>query len=196
MTTTAERGRAGEGDGEEIEDKWKSCRFFLVGNIPAKFRSADLRAVFSQFVEKEYFLCFHYRHRPEQLQPQQSQRDHVTSITKSQAQYETAETSLTTDTATDINSIHSQPVAQPRSQEGVAKTKCCVVAMVKSGRYDGGAETFVQMYGSKNWTTADGGLLRQKVRISELQVDFCGRQNECASSNQGNIVIMETYQHM
>ncbi len=44
-----------------------SSSFLLVGNIPGRFRSSDLRAYFSQLIEKNSFLCFHYRHRPERL---------------------------------------------------------------------------------------------------------------------------------
>ncbi|XP_016322376.1 G patch domain-containing protein 3 [Sinocyclocheilus anshuiensis] len=39
--------------------------FFVVNNIPALFRSAELRNYFSQFIETKGFACFHYRHRPE-----------------------------------------------------------------------------------------------------------------------------------
>ncbi|XP_067253323.1 G patch domain-containing protein 3 [Chanodichthys erythropterus] len=39
--------------------------YFVVNNIPARLRSADLRNYFSQFIESKGFLCFHYRHRPE-----------------------------------------------------------------------------------------------------------------------------------
>ncbi|XP_016106001.1 G patch domain-containing protein 3 isoform X2 [Sinocyclocheilus grahami] len=39
--------------------------FFVVNNIPALFRSAELRNYFSQFIESKGFACFHYRHRPE-----------------------------------------------------------------------------------------------------------------------------------
>ena len=39
----------------------------LVGNIPSKFHSVDLRSFFSQFIETEKFDCFHFRHRPEVL---------------------------------------------------------------------------------------------------------------------------------
>lgn len=38
---------------------------YIIGNIPSQFRSADLRAYFSQFTEKKGFTCFHYRHRPQ-----------------------------------------------------------------------------------------------------------------------------------
>ena len=41
--------------------------YVLVGNIPSKFRSVDLRSFFSQFVETGKFECFHFRHRPEVL---------------------------------------------------------------------------------------------------------------------------------
>ena len=39
----------------------------IVSNIPKEFRSADLRAMFSNFIngETEGFKCFHFRHRPE-----------------------------------------------------------------------------------------------------------------------------------
>lgn len=39
--------------------------YMYVGNIPKDFRSADLRAFFSEFIEKDAFECFHFRHRPE-----------------------------------------------------------------------------------------------------------------------------------
>ena len=39
--------------------------FYLIGNIPAALRSADLRSFFSRLVEGGVFLCFHYKHRPE-----------------------------------------------------------------------------------------------------------------------------------
>ena len=156
--------------GEE-EEKWRGCVFFLVGNIPAQFRSADLRAVFSQFAEKEYFVCFHYRHRPEQLQP--TQTDSTSS---------SSEATVITELKRDVGPAHFHSEASG----GVAKTKCCVVAMERNGS---GAKTFVQMYADKNWSTADGGFLRQKVRINELKVDFETTHQNSSSPNQGKIII-------
>ncbi|XP_048582833.1 uncharacterized protein LOC5512880 [Nematostella vectensis] len=37
----------------------------IIGNIPSKLHSADLRVFFSQFIEGKGFDCFHFRHRPE-----------------------------------------------------------------------------------------------------------------------------------
>lgn len=45
----------------------KGFCYVLVGNIPSKFHSVDLRSFFSQFIETEKFDCFHFRHRPEIL---------------------------------------------------------------------------------------------------------------------------------
>lgn len=44
----------------------KLC-YGIVGNIPKEFHSADLRAMFSNFINSETdgFRCFHFRHRPE-----------------------------------------------------------------------------------------------------------------------------------
>lgn len=37
----------------------------IVSNIPENFRSRDLRNFFSEFIEREAFKCFHFRHRPQ-----------------------------------------------------------------------------------------------------------------------------------
>ena len=37
----------------------------IVFNIPEHFGSADLRRFFSDFVEAEHFVCFHFKRRPE-----------------------------------------------------------------------------------------------------------------------------------
>ena len=42
-----------------------SATVVIIGNIPAAFRTADLRAFFSEAVECAYFLAFHFVHRPE-----------------------------------------------------------------------------------------------------------------------------------
>lgn len=45
----------------------ENISYVLVGNVPFKFHSVDLRSFFSQFIETEAFECFHFRHRPEVL---------------------------------------------------------------------------------------------------------------------------------
>lgn len=38
--------------------------FALVSNIPLDFHTPDLRNFFSYAIEKDFFMCFNYRHRP------------------------------------------------------------------------------------------------------------------------------------
>lgn len=177
MTSSFQREREGEErEREQEEQKWRDCVFFLVGNIPAKFRSADLRAVFSQLVEKESFVCFHYRHRPEQIQ-QASLADTTSSSTNSES---------ASIACTDVHIDAPIPFPHSRTEAGgvAAKTKCCVVAMERSTSGNGG-RTFAQMYANKNWSTADGGFLRQKVRITELKVSFKTSTHHNSSPTHG-----------
>lgn len=53
-----------------MSDEKQEFDYVLVGNIPSKFHSVDLRSFFSEFVETEQFQCFHFRHRPEVLKRQ------------------------------------------------------------------------------------------------------------------------------
>lgn len=160
------------------DDKWKRCSFLLIGNIPAKFRSADLRAVFSHYVEKGCFLCFHYRHRPEQI------HNNSDPSTSRLARETTPTTKVASSVLCDTDSTHSTQSGSQLQEASIAKTKCCVVAMETSTREQGsGVKAFVRAYADKNWSTADGGLLRQRVRISELKVDFNIKHHRNSFSN-------------
>lgn len=39
--------------------------YAVVGNIPRRYHSCDLRNFFSRIIETDGFDCFHFRHRPE-----------------------------------------------------------------------------------------------------------------------------------
>lgn len=52
-----------------MSDKLKTDEdliYALIGNIPLDFHTPDLRNFFSYSIEKEFFVCFNYRHRPHQ----------------------------------------------------------------------------------------------------------------------------------
>ncbi len=65
-----------------MEDRQSSCSekistsrsfsYFYIGNIPSQYHSVDLRAYFSQYIEKGAFRCFHFKHRPENISPSSS----------------------------------------------------------------------------------------------------------------------------
>ncbi len=119
----------------------KDSTFFLVGNIPESFRSSDLRAYFSHFIEKEFFSCFHYKHRPEELRQENSERPQADKA------------SLTT--------------SERSTVVKVVTTKCCVLAL-KSINTDA---SFMKMYQEANWSRSSGKLLPAKVRLNKLYVD-------------------------
>lgn len=175
--TTAERAGGREEDEAGGEEKWKSCHFFLVGNIPSKFRSADLRTFFSQFVEKECFVCFHYRHRPEQLPV------HPELTTTELSHKDDDDHTVCADLSSTCSQNETRVLADHDTETVVAKTRCCVVAV--GSERGGRAGEFDKMYRNKNWSTADGGLLRERVRISELKLDFKRRHGRHSSPNQG-----------
>ena len=137
----------------------KNSTFFLVGNIPASFRSADLRNYFSNFVEKGYFNCFHYRHRPEQLRETRGQASRLVDSVRD-----------TTATARNTSSSLSGV------KGGAARSRCCVVAVLSEFEKD-----FMKMYCKKNWSELDGGLLAAKVCISKLSVEESELNSEAES---------------
>ena len=52
---------------KNLADEEEEGCYAIVSNIPKEFRSSDLRAMFSNFIndESKGFKCFHFRHRPE-----------------------------------------------------------------------------------------------------------------------------------
>ncbi|KAH8038407.1 hypothetical protein HPB51_001521 [Rhipicephalus microplus] len=50
---------------ETAGDRKRNVSYVIVNNIPALYRSADLRNFFTEFIETSGFDCFHFRHRPE-----------------------------------------------------------------------------------------------------------------------------------
>lgn len=149
---------------EELE----GSLFFLVGNIPTTFHSANLRNHFSHFVEGEHFRCFHYRHRPEE--------EHNLLDMKRNGPSSLQDSSATDGLMTSTSTSYS-------SSGGTRKRRhCCVVAV-----FDQFGKVFVEKYHNKNWSQTDGGLLPGKVRISRLNV--MATQHE-ANTNTGRFAIV------
>ena len=116
--------------------------YLLIGSIPGHLNSSDLRAFFSQYVERDAFVCFHYRHRPEtfRLRPQ-ARTEELSTAKQRQILYEGS-----------ITESHR------------AKTCCCVVKIRPEL-----ANEFIGYYHGKHWVLLPAGrTLPQKVRIGRM----------------------------
>ncbi|KAG7469146.1 hypothetical protein MATL_G00125780 [Megalops atlanticus] len=134
--------------------------YYVVSNIPAKFRSADLRNYFSQFIESGGFSCFHYRHRPEVLKDPAKSGEHLEA---EHDQVKTVEDSQDTkDGEGSSESLDkSKNVASPKNE----KTCCCVVSVhAKEG------DRFVKMYAGNQWIDSTGNWLARRCVIKRVKV--------------------------
>ncbi|KAI1894935.1 hypothetical protein AGOR_G00120880 [Albula goreensis] len=134
--------------------------YYVVSNIPAELRSADLRNYFSQFIESGGFFCFHYRHRPEVL------KDPAESRSSQELEQPAADTAeLTQDTGAEAG--NSEPAESGKRVAAFRdeKTCCCVVAV-----HCGEAERFVKMYNGNQWIDSKGDWLARRCVVRRVKV--------------------------
>ena len=176
-----------------LEEEARKCSFVLVGNVPSVLRSADLRAFFSHVAEKRGFVCFHFRHRPEQLR----QTEGISSegaVGKTAMDHEGDP-----GRAQNVNSESSDATTCAREGEGdgaresgrsaAAGTRCCVAAVSK--RFE---TEFLRRYSGRHWAKSGGELLRRKVKLSKLSVFY--QEKETTSdrdAGKGNLTTVNFF---
>lgn len=129
-----------------MEDITDSSSFYLIGNIPGSFHSADLRSFFSRLVEAGSFVCFHYKHRPEHATPSLASKDDESPSTN---------TSTSDGPSTVMGTI-----------DRTVSTKCCVVVLERGGERD----KSLRSYSNKNWVDSNGDSMPLRVRVQKLTV--------------------------
>lgn len=131
--TSTDRSSIKESEGE----------YLLIGSIPGLLNSSDLRSFFSQYVERDAFVCFHYRHRPEtfRLRPQLQARAEKEGTTREE------------------QDLSDRTISEPQR----AQTCCCVVK-IRLGL----AAEFIAHYHGKHWVLAAGRTLPGKVRVGRM----------------------------
>ncbi|XP_006631460.2 G patch domain-containing protein 3 [Lepisosteus oculatus] len=141
--------------------------YVVVSNIPAKFRSADLRNYFSQFIESGGFVCFHYRHRPEVL------KDPVVSGGNQEPERsdETPECPGSSDPGegSSASAVSAKGVAATKG-----KTSCCCVVSVHAQE----AAKFVKMYAGQQWIDSEGSWLGRLCVIRRIKVSAQSDRSE------------------
>lgn len=129
--------------------------YFAVSNIPASFRSADLRNYFSQFIESGGFQCFHFRHRPEILR--ESESTQLSDVPEEGPTEDNKESSSKSSEAAESCSLPKQGM----------KTCCCVVSV-----HFKEADRFVQMYAGNQWINSKGNWLARRCVIKRIKVSW------------------------
>lgn len=138
-----------------MADSTSPAVYVVVSNIPAAFRSADLRNYFSQFIEGGGFLCFHYRHRPEVLKGSEIEGPQVDQTKLGQ-----------TEEPDQTDKAHSNLLETAESgSSSKGKTCCCVVSVHLKE-----ADRFVKMYASNQWIDSKGSWLARRCVIKRVKV--------------------------
>ncbi|XP_074539909.1 G patch domain-containing protein 3 [Halichoeres trimaculatus] len=125
--------------------------YFAICNIPAAFRSAQLRNYFCQFIESGGFHCFHYRHRPEVLRESEG-----SSNTECRDEEEGGSKAPEIDQDTEETS-------KKKEQRGA--TCCCVVSVHAKD-----SDRFVRMYSGNHWIDSKGNWLSKRCVIKRVKV--------------------------
>ncbi|XP_020308952.1 G patch domain-containing protein 3 isoform X1 [Oncorhynchus kisutch] len=134
--------------------EFSSAMYFAVSNIPAAFRSANLRNFFSQFIESNGFLCFHYRHRPEILKESEGTQVDMSDHTN-------RDIPTTEMPSTDVEEGTEESGSSPKS----IKTCCCVVSVPSNE-----AARLVKMYAGNQWIDSKGNWLARRCVIRKVKV--------------------------
>lgn len=156
-----------------------SVSYFLLGNIPRGFRSYNLRAYFSHLVEKEAFVCFHFRHRPEFLNNNREPATPIGSEETAASKHKDGNTEQKTMTKTENETVDDTSFIDytktvTRSSETTqnsdvdsavqANTHCCPLS-VKSEHVKE-----LLSYNGKHWTDDNDDTMKERVRIQALKL--------------------------
>ncbi|KAL6046376.1 G patch domain-containing protein 3 [Balamuthia mandrillaris] len=136
--------------------------YCLVQNIPRELRSLDLRCFFSDFVERNKFLAFHYLHRPEVFLPSSA-----CGSSSSSSPYFSSDSS---------SSCSSSPSCETE-REGARKksrTCCCIVQL--HSQHD--LLLFTQRYNGRQWTDRHHHLLPFRCLIRPIKKTAAQNKNE------------------
>ncbi|XP_030638457.1 G patch domain-containing protein 3 [Chanos chanos] len=141
--------------------------YFAISNIPARYRSADLRNYFSQFIESGGFICFHYRHRPEVRGETTESRETEES---NEAHDKPGHSQCTNTKEGDPKTGEVNVVQASRTSE---KTCCCIVSVRSKD-----ATRFVKMYAGNQWIDSKGDWLAKRCVIRRIKVSDHREDNE------------------
>ncbi|XP_023329281.1 G patch domain-containing protein 3 isoform X3 [Eurytemora carolleeae] len=154
--------------------------YVLVSNIPPVFHTLDLRRFFSDFVENDKFICFHYRHRPHKQEPVRNESDNNTSTIiipaakdkkiSEQSEDKSAkpiEKSARTGVAKTFGEQVTGRVHQSRDQEPPDRPSCCCVVQLDAQHVN----SFLTSFHRKHWLDSTDTELDTRCFIAKIAND-------------------------
>jgi len=136
----------------------EAASYLIISNIPSNYHTSDLRKFFSDYVERERFTCFHFRHRPERRKNAASSTETLPKTSKTVF----GDTSflgrslLGTETC---SRIHGK--GEPKKDR---PSTCCIVKMSTSH-----CQFFIKTYHRKQWLDSDDLELGSICLVSKIK---------------------------
>jgi len=123
--------------------------FIIISNIPPGLHTSDLRRFFSNFVESEKFLCFHFRHRPEKTRKYEIQPS----------------SSSNNSTSDDYSRQLCGRVNKKNGMKSEKGTNCCIVKLKTEFASD-----FISQYHRKHWLDSKDEELPAVCLVNKIKL--------------------------
>ncbi|KAG7164704.1 G patch domain-containing protein 3-like [Homarus americanus] len=171
----------------------------VVTNIPSSFRSSDLRNFFSEYVEKETFSCFHFRHRP-QSHLSQLLKDCASSVPKAEADLTSSSTSSSSTTNLKGNKTHQEDGSETQQEDGSEKnveTNLILEESVARDSEDDGCGVAAKTHWLNSGLSGLSTLISEKKQRAKtdmkqnLQAIYKREQPVCRSEIKDNSMLKE-----
>ncbi|CAE1312660.1 G patch domain-containing protein 3 [Acanthosepion pharaonis] len=124
--------------------------YAVVGNIPSRYHSSDLRNFFSRIIETDGFDCFHFRHRPE---ARETERNPEISL------------NCTQNNTQDWQETHG--ILKTKKKDPKLSDTCCCVIRLSESQY----KNLMQMYNCRHWITEKGECMRNVCHIKKIKLN-------------------------
>jgi len=137
--------------------------YLIVSNIPHSHHTADLRKFFSDYVETERFICFHFRHRQERRKDVSSctEISHGnTNKTKSAHSSDTSFLGRSLFSSENCSRIHGKSDQTKKE----LPNSCCIVQMAAQN-----VQHFIKTYHRKHWLDSDQLEMASICLVSKIK---------------------------
>ena len=140
--------------------KYETSVLAFINNIPHQYHSSDLRDYFSELVESNGFICFHFRHRPEVRKLKSISENNQCSL--SEIQQIEIDSHVPQNTA-DVRTQIIPQVDVQTDMDNKKKETSFGIAKLSAENY----HKFVKMYHRKRWLNRQGNSMTKVCVITK-----------------------------